>query len=62
MTPQEVKELQDKITAGVKAGVAAALEEHRRAGRTVAVWQDGKVKMVIPAAPDDLLKEKPSRS
>jgi hypothetical protein len=33
MNPEKRKTLREKITAGVKAAVAAALEEHRRAGR-----------------------------
>lgn len=49
MTEQEVTELHQKITAGVKAGIAVALEEHRRAGRKVPIWEDGQVKYVLPS-------------
>ena len=35
MTADKVKELRQKIDAGVKTAVASALEEHRRAGRPV---------------------------
>jgi hypothetical protein len=37
-----------KIDAGVKAGVAEALEEHYRMGRSIVVWRDGKVVKLQP--------------
>jgi hypothetical protein len=51
MSEDKAKELRDKITAGLKAGVALALEEHRRAGRKVAIWKDGRVQLVLPDPP-----------
>jgi hypothetical protein len=48
MTPQERLLFHQKIDAGVKAGAALAIEEHRRMGRSIVVWQDGKVVTVPP--------------
>jgi hypothetical protein len=48
MTADKVKELRQKIDAGVKSAVATALEEHRRAGRPIVVWKQGKVVTVRP--------------
>lgn len=38
----------DAIDIGVRRGVAMALAEHKRAGRPIAVWKNGKI-MEIPA-------------
>ncbi|WP_293135559.1 hypothetical protein [Microcoleus sp. bin38.metabat.b11b12b14.051] len=43
MNEQEMIALHNKINAGVKAAVAAAIERHRKLGESIAVWQDGKV-------------------
>jgi transcriptional antiterminator Rof (Rho-off) len=43
MNEQEMIALHNKIDAGVKAAVAAAIERHRKLGESIAVWQDGKV-------------------
>lgn len=43
MSDQELTEFLQKIDAGVKAGAHLALDEHRRMGRTIAIWQDGKI-------------------
>ena len=51
MNAEKKKDLRQKITAGVKAAVASALEEHRRAGRRVAIWQNGQVRIVPPELP-----------
>ena len=48
MTAEELKVLRQKIDAGLKAAVALALEEHRRAGRSVVIWKDGKVTTLTP--------------
>ena len=48
MNPQKKTELRQKIDAGVKAAIAAALEEHRRAGRPVAVIRGGRVVIALP--------------
>ena len=66
MNVEKRKELRQKITAGVKAAVSSALEEHRRAGRLVAVWQNGRVRIVPPEVPSSepamILQDKPKRS
>lgn len=49
MTRAEEQEIDRRIDLGIRAGVADALEEHRRAGRRVAIWRDGAVTSV-PAA------------
>jgi hypothetical protein len=43
MTAKQRQKWHEKIRAGVRAGIADGLEEHRRAGRKVPVWHDGKV-------------------
>jgi hypothetical protein len=48
MTADKAKELREKIDAGIKAGAALAIEEHRLAGRSIVVWRDGKV-VLVPA-------------
>lgn len=50
MTPEERKPLRTRIDLGIKAAIAAALEEHRRAGRKVAIWRDGQMVHIIPPA------------
>ncbi len=37
-----------KVDKGAKEGVALALEEHYRMGRSIVVWQDGKVVWLKP--------------
>jgi hypothetical protein len=61
MNAEERKELDEKIDAGVKAAIAHALEDHRRAGRPIAIWKDGKV-MIVPVeeGPEMALHDKPS--
>ena len=51
MNAEKKKDLRQKINAGVKAAVASALEEHRRAGRLVAIWRNGHVHIVSPEIP-----------
>ncbi|MDQ3814315.1 MAG: hypothetical protein M3347_10235 [Armatimonadota bacterium] len=48
MTPQEKIELRRKIDVGAKAAVAEAIEEHRRMGRSIAIWRDGQVVWLTP--------------
>jgi len=48
MTQEEKDDWERRIDAGIKAGVASALEEHRRAGRAIVVWKNGKVALVPP--------------
>ncbi len=33
----------------VKQAIAVALEEHRRMGRSIVVWRDGKVVTILPS-------------
>jgi hypothetical protein len=46
MTDEQL--LSNKITEGVKAAIARALERHRKLGESIAVWRDGR--MVILTA------------
>ena len=48
MNAEQKRELRQKIDVGVKAAVAAAWEEHRRAGRPVAVVREGRVVIALP--------------
>lgn len=48
MNLENKNQLREKIDAGVKAAVADALEEHRRAGRLVAVMRGDQVVLVTP--------------
>ena len=41
--PKPMSELHQKIDAGVKYAVAAAIEKHRRLGQYIVVWEDGKI-------------------
>jgi hypothetical protein len=49
------KRIRDRMTEGVQAAVAHALEKHKRLGEPVAVWRSGKVVVLgpqqIPASP-----------
>jgi hypothetical protein len=64
MNAEKKRELRRKITAGIKAAVAFALEDHRRSGRRVAIWQDGRVCIVTPEIPLQqeamVLRDKPT--
>ena len=60
MNTEKKKELRRKIDAGVKAGAAQAIEEHRRAGRMIVVWRDGRVAEVPAEEPAGMiLRDKP---
>ena len=48
MTPEEKKQLRMKIDLGLKASIAAVLDEHARAGRKVTIWRDGRIVQVDP--------------
>ena len=39
---------EDEIDLAVKGAVIDALRDHKRAGNPVAIWEDGKVKIVPP--------------
>ena len=46
MTPYDGKELHERITKGIQKGVARALMEHKKAGRSIVVWKNGKVEKI----------------
>jgi len=46
-----------KFEIGVRRGVAQALEEHRRAGRSIVVWKDGKIVWIPPEQIPPLAEE-----
>jgi len=48
MTELEATDFYEKIDIGIKAAVAAAIEKHRRAGQSIAIWRDGQV-VIVPA-------------
>lgn len=59
MTNIESEELDRMIDAGIKQAISEALEEHRRMGRPVVVWKDGKV-VTIPPSEIPTRNEEPS--
>jgi hypothetical protein len=48
VTEDGLDEMRRKIDAGIRASIALALEEHRRAGRKVAIWREGRVVEILP--------------
>jgi hypothetical protein len=42
------RELFDNIHKGITEGIEKAVQEHKRAGRSIVVWEDGKI-VNIPA-------------
>ena len=42
------KSLQDKAILALKKAIKEVVERHKKAGRPLAIWEDGKVKR-IPA-------------
>lgn len=48
MTSEDKRILRTKIDLGLKASIAAALDEHARAGRKVTIWRDGRIVQVDP--------------
>lgn len=43
MTTEDRRDSREKVFAGLRAAVAEELEVHRKAGRWIVVWKDGKV-------------------
>ena len=41
-----------KALKALKEAVDEVVEKHRRDGRPLAVWQDGKAMLVLPGKPD----------
>ena len=58
-------QLRRQIDMGLKAAVAQALEEHRRAGRPVAILREGRIVLTLPETRDPtgswVLREEPSK-
>jgi len=48
MSQDELEAIWEKVDRGAKEGVALALEEHYRMGRSIVVWRDGKVVWLKP--------------
>jgi hypothetical protein len=61
MTQEAREEIWQKVGAGVKAGVAMALDEHYRMGRSIVVWRDGKVVTLAPEDYKDAIAFNPER-
>ena len=40
--------LQDKAEAAMKVAVRKVVEEHKKSGRRLAVWKNGKVALISP--------------
>jgi len=40
--------LQDKAEAALKKAVRQVVERHKKTGRSLAVWQDGKIAHISP--------------
>ena len=41
--------LQDKAVLALKKAVRQVVEDHRKSGRTLSIWQNGKVVKISPA-------------
>jgi len=48
MNNEENLSINEKIDIGVRKGAAKARAEHKKAGRSIYIWQDGKVVEVPP--------------
>jgi hypothetical protein len=48
MTNEEKIDLNKKIDIGVRRAAARAQAEHKKAGRSIFIWEDGKVVEVPP--------------
>ncbi len=48
MTNEEIIDLNKKIDLGVRRAAAKAHAEHKKAGRPIYIWEDGKVVEVPP--------------
>jgi hypothetical protein len=40
--------LQDKIEAAMKKAIRQVVEQHKKTGRPLAIWQNGKVVRISP--------------
>jgi len=59
MSDKEYAEFLQKIDAGFKAGAALALDEHRRMGRSVVIWENGKM---VTLTGDEIPAAEPSKA
>jgi len=57
MTNKKKSSLNKNIDIGVRRGAAKAHEEHKKAGRSIYIWKDGKV-VEVPSDQIILSKEK----
>ncbi|MBF0431514.1 MAG: hypothetical protein HQK83_09560 [Fibrobacteria bacterium] len=48
MTKEEARELMKKIEKGIKRGVAKALQEHKKMGRSIPIMKRGKIVYIPP--------------
>jgi hypothetical protein len=48
-----------KALTALQDAVAQVVEKHRRDGRPLAIWQDGKA-VLVPPGPPSLVREKPT--
>jgi hypothetical protein len=48
MAVHDEKTLHERITKGVKRGVANALREHKKAGQSIHIWKNGKIEKIPP--------------
>ena len=48
MSLKSNQQLMVKIDKGIRAGVKKALQDHKKAGIEIAVWEKGKVKIIPP--------------
>ena len=48
MTTKSEKEISDNIHKGITEGIRKAVQAHKNAGRSIAIWRNGRVEK-IPA-------------
>jgi len=42
------EDLYERILRGMRKGVAKALKEHKKAGRSITIWRNGRVVKIPP--------------
>lgn len=57
MTESEMGAIHQKIYPGARTAIAQALERHRKLGEAIAVWQDGKVVVLLAEQSPQLDKD-----
>ena len=50
MTPEQQDTLTKRAVEAMRAAVKSVVDDHRRQGRPIVVWRDGKVVREMPAA------------